>query len=85
MSKKEYAESKNAAFLAGLKARREEGSVRTGDPAEFATAPGRTAERQEREWLQEQLTLARKSEIELDLLREAKGRRRALTPNQFGA
>ena len=83
MSKKEYAESKNAAFLAGLKARREEGNVRTGDPAEFATAPGRTAERQEREWLQEQLALARKSEIDLDLLHEARGRKRVLTAEQF--
>lgn len=83
MSKKEYAESKNAAFLAGLKARREEGSVRTGDPVEFATAPGRTAERQEREWLLEQLALARKSEIGLELLHEAAGRKRALTTEHF--
>ena len=83
MSKKEYAESKNAAFLAGLKARREEGNVRTGDPEEFATAPGRTAERQEREWLQEQLALARKSEIGLELLHEVAGRRRILSPTQF--
>jgi ParB family chromosome partitioning protein len=83
MSKKEYAESKNAAFLAGLKARREEGTVRTGDPAEFATAPGRTAERQERQWLEEQLALARKSEIGLELLHEAKSRKRVLTPQQF--
>lgn len=84
MSKKEYAATKNAAFLAGVKARREEGGLRSEGPGEFATAPGRTAERQEREWLQEQLALARDSAIELGLLHEVAGRKRHLSPEQFG-
>ena len=82
MSQKAFTESKNAAFLAQMKARREQG-VSSGEPKEFSTAPGITAERQEREWLQEQLTLARKSEIQLELLHEVPGRRRMLTEAQF--
>lgn len=82
MSQKAFTESKNAAFLAQMKARREQG-ISSGEPKEFSTAPGITAERQEREWLQEQLTLARKSEVQLDLLHEVPGRRRMLTETQF--
>lgn len=82
MSQKNFVESKNAAFLAQMKARREQG-IPSGIPTKFATAPGMTAEKQELEWLQEQLDLARKSEVEIDSLYEVPGRRRTLTESQF--
>lgn len=82
MSQKSFVESKNAAFLAQMKARREQG-IPSGIPTKFATAPGMTAEKQELEWLQEQLDLARKSEIEIDSLYEVPGRRRMLSDSQF--
>lgn len=82
MNQKSFVESKNAAFLAQMKARREQG-IPSGIPTKFATAPGMTAEKQELEWLQEQLDLARKSEIDIDSLHEVPGRRRMLSDSQF--